>query len=519
MLLIATAVIFCSSLAYGIHLSHQSPGAAFYLLPSRAWELSTGAAMALLLPRIRAPLPVLGGVLSALGLLAIVAAITSLTEDMAYSGLVGALPVFGTALVVAGGSLSARNPVQLALSARPMVLIGLLSYSWYLWHWPVLALTRAYTLETANLATNLSCAGFALVLACASYRFVERPIRLSRPGAFARTGTTLAMGAAISLLMCLPAVTLDLWATNIADREPQYARLRAALVDRPPLRRFCHQKKPFVGLAPDSKCTVGDSRYSTVLVLWGDSHADHLSPLMERFAALSPMTPVLVHTFSACPPIASSVAGDPANTLACTQFNDAVLEEIARLRRKGLRGVVLAAKWARDFEDPQPEGGAGDADNPTGHQTSRNAESLALRVDGLTSLGMRVLLIAPSPHLPFRVPDCLARRSSRECSAARMLVDRQREESMRVLLAIQAGNPNVRVLDFDDYLCTADACPPTKDGKVLYLDDNHLTATASRALLPSAIAALDWVSDPRAEGTAVNADTAALLLTKTFLRR
>ena len=208
-----------------------------------------------------------------------------------------------------GGGIAPRNPVTLALATRPMVFLGLVSYSWYLWHWPILALARAYTLEDTGLARNLALAAVSLALAYASYRFVENPIRFNRPGPFRRTETTLLAGLVISIAMCVPAGALGLWARYSAINNPRYARLVAATNDRPPLRSACHQNPPFLGLAPPGKCTAGDRSRPVTIELWGDSHADHLSPLLQAFADSPPSTAVLVRSFTGCTPDAAARAG------------------------------------------------------------------------------------------------------------------------------------------------------------------------------------------------------------------
>lgn len=494
-LLFLILTILCTSLAWCIWSTWHTPTAAFYLLPSRAWELATGATLALLLPRVRHQAPRLGGMCSAIGVLAILIAVATLSEAMAFPGHLAALPVFGTALVVAGGNLSAQNPVQRFLSTRPMVLVGLLSYSWYLWHWPILALTRAYTLNEINLSRDLACGAVSLLLAYGSYRLVENPIRIGRPGPFRRTETTLAVGIMISLAMCLPAGALGAWAKFVGSRRAEFKPLIAAANDHPPLRSTCHQSPPFEGLADARKCTSGDSTRPTALVLWGDSHADHLSPLMQAFASVSPSTPVLVRSFTGCPPMKQLNVARSAQADACDQFNAAVLEEIAHLQGEGLRGVILSGRWLRSFGAPTLDAVPRQMDVVSRSGVTRpGMDSLAATVHSLTSLGLRVLVVAPIPEMRYDVPRCLARRSPNACSVERSAVDRQRAEVMRFLVDMTLREPNMRVVDFVEALCDSEECFSQKKDQILFLDDNHLTASASRSLLPRALSSLTWVS-------------------------
>jgi len=494
-LLVITLSILVASLAWCVTQTQANPTAAFYLLPSRAWELATGATLALWLPKVTSKNPLVGGACSFVGVSAIVLAVVALSADMRFPGYLAALPVFGTALIVIGGHLAPTNPVQNGLSTRPMVFIGLLSYSWYLWHWPLLALTRAHQLEEANLSRDLIVAALSLLLAYASYRLVENPIRFGRPGPFGRTETTLVAGVAISLIMCFPAGALGAWAKFVGSRKVEFQPLVAARNDRPPLRSKCHQNPPFVGLGPAESCVTGEGDIPPAIVLWGDSHADHLSPLMQELSALAPETRVLARSFTGCPPMAGLRVSDSRHAEACDLFNAAVFAEIKELSGNGLRGVVLAGRWLNILGAPRLEAVS---TRSTTDDISLNSpvelEQLAATVSQLTSLGLRVLVVAPMPEPRFDIPSCLARRHADDCAVERRLTDAQRRETIESLSKLESRWPGVRVFDAIDSLCNQERCLAVSNGRVVFLDDHHLTASASRALLPAATESLHWVS-------------------------
>jgi peptidoglycan/LPS O-acetylase OafA/YrhL len=504
-LLVLTVTIFLTSFVWCIRTTQVAPTAAFYLLPSRAWELATGALLALWLPRLPSATAAVGGACSFLGVAAIAFAVMTFRAEMAFPGYLAAVPVFGTALVVAGGHLAAKNPVQVLLSTRPMVLIGLLSYSWYLWHWPLLALTRAYLLEERNLTRDLGLAALSLMLAYASYRLVENPIRFGRPGPFRRTETTLAAGLVISLAMCLPAGALGAWAKLVGSKRGEFAPIIAARNDRPALRSNCHQRPPFENLTAAEKCTTGSSDTPPAVVLWGDSHADHLSPLMQSFAASSPLTSAVVRSFNSCPPLGEFRTGDARQDEACGQFNSAVLAEIKELSGNGLRGVVLSGFWLDVFGAATLQTIAAQrGGTEPSLQTPETVKSLAATVERLTSLGLKILIVAPTPVMKYEIPSCLARRRSDQCGVERTLINVQRREVTRLLLELESLWPNVHVIDFIDSLCDSKTCFATQDGQILYLDRHHLTASASRALLPAARESLLWITASGAGAAALD---------------
>ena len=490
-LLTLAAAVLAASLAWCILRTQSDPAAAFFLLPSRAWELATGAILAITLSRL-APQrrPLTGTLCSAVGLIAILAAVALLNDDMPLPGYLTIAPVFGAGLVILGGHLAGGNPVQALLSTRPMVFIGLLSYSWYLWHWPLLAFARAYGLDSRNLPRDFALALLSLLIAWLSYRWIENPIRHGRPGPFRSNRGTLKAALVITLAICVSAGLVTLWAQR-AERSPRFAALVAAKDDRPPLRSRCHQHDPFERLAPAAACTAGAHDRPPRLILWGDSHADQLSPLMQAFAESSPQTPVLSRSFSRCPPARVRIWRDPREEAACHAFNAAVMSEIATLQGEGLEGVVLAARWLRLFGAPRlyttdtgPRLLGGDLD------ASEHLAALEETVRRLTAAGLAVIVIAPIPEMPYDVPGCVARLGSGRCDLPRAAVEEQRREVLSRLLAMQQRHPRMRVLDLIDALCDASLCRAERGGIPAYLDDHHLTATASRSLLPAAREAL-----------------------------
>lgn len=487
LLMAVTAIALVVSLVWCIRTTNEDPDAAFYLLSTRAWELATGALLALWLPRVTHRSITWGTACTMIGISAILAAVYALDSALPVPGYLVTLPVFGAALVIFGGHLAERNPAQAILSTRPVVFIGLLSYSWYLWHWPMLALSRAWVIEAYGPGRDVGFALLALLLAYVSYRFVESPIRFARPGPFMRDGSTLVLGAVVSLMLCVPAIALIVSA-NQAAKNPQYARLATARDDRPPLRSVCHQEDiPFESLTPAAACTSGLLGRTPTIYLWGDSHSDQLSPLMQALAASSPAISTLSRSFPRCPPFAFYDKRNARDEAACHAFNAAVMAEIRELRARGLKVVVLSAHWLRIFKAPRVFmiRTAPGAINP-GLDSAGLVSSLSETVERLRALGLRVVIVAPLPEMPYDVPDCLARRNPEQCNVSRAVIDIQRRDVMQLLGDIQTRFPDVRILDLIESICDTSTCFAEREKRILYVDDDHLSATASRSMLPAA---------------------------------
>lgn len=175
-----TAIILAlvaASLWFAEHYLATDPMMSFYMLPSRAWELLVGSLAALYLLRRTAPISSgpLNQALSLSGLSMIVYAVLAYTEQTPFPGINAALPVIGTALIIA--ATGPRTLVGIVLGSKPFVLVGLISYSAYLWHQPILAVFKLRGFGEISTAGSILAIALTLALSVLSYRFVEKPVR------------------------------------------------------------------------------------------------------------------------------------------------------------------------------------------------------------------------------------------------------------------------------------------------------------------------------------------------------
>src|ERR1035437_350618 len=150
---------------------------AFYSSPTRAWEFAVGALLALAAPSIARVPRALASLAAGVGLILVLASGLIIDGSTQFPGWATLLPVGATALLLASGTV-AQGWLQRALSIRPLVWIGDRSYSWYLWHWPLIVLASGLGLAAS--ISGSAAAAFSLVPAALSYRYVEQPIRASR---------------------------------------------------------------------------------------------------------------------------------------------------------------------------------------------------------------------------------------------------------------------------------------------------------------------------------------------------
>jgi peptidoglycan/LPS O-acetylase OafA/YrhL len=174
---VAMALVAACSLAFSISLTRANQPWAFFSLPTRAWELAVGGLLALAAPRL-GRLPVGGrALLGWAGIGAIVFAAVTFTSATPFPGTAALVPVGGAAAVVAGGCGRPRLGAGWLLGRWPMQVIGRVSYTWYLWHWPALVLAPSIVGYALSVGGNVAVCGLALVLACMTTVLLERPLQ------------------------------------------------------------------------------------------------------------------------------------------------------------------------------------------------------------------------------------------------------------------------------------------------------------------------------------------------------
>jgi peptidoglycan/LPS O-acetylase OafA/YrhL len=328
----ALALVAAGSLALSLRLTAVSQPWAFFSLPTRAWELAAGGLVALAAPALQRLPGVAAATLGWLGLEAILWSMVQFRASTPFPGTAALFPVGGTAAVLAAGCAAPRLGPSLLLGWRPLQAGGKLSYSWYLWHWPLLILAPAVAGHPLGLGRNLGLAAASGLLAAATVKLVEDPVRFS-PWLRARLGRSLALGAGLTTVAAVAAVgtgamlpsphgqglavppaairlTPPPRAQHPTTEDPAAARLaslsapvvravaKAAAVRTVPANldpslESAHANQPrpvrdgclirWLGTA-SGPCVYGSASSRTTVVLFGDSHALQWFPALDRAA-------------------------------------------------------------------------------------------------------------------------------------------------------------------------------------------------------------------------------------------
>ena len=457
--ILGLAVLSLATSLWGVS---RYPEASFYLLPTRAWELFLGALLALgafpALERqgLREAAAVLGVVL--LGI-----AVCAFSESIPFPGAYALVPCVGAALVISAG-MHGTNRVSRLLSLRPVVFIGLISYSLYLWHWPLLSLARHLTLDPLTGVQRSAIVALSVLLASLSWRFVEQPLRRP-PGAAARGTPVFVWAGAVSAV----AVVLGTfgyrsggWPARVS---PRVQALDAAQQDFNQTRSRCHASNRHPITYADA-CVYGTPGAPTRFAIWGDSHAAELSVAMGELAA-NVQSSVRLLSYSSCPP---GLAFEHKKLAQCARHNAEVLRRMQG--DTALDVVFLVARYAGGFGEP-------------GNRFFEEYQKAAM---ALARSGKRVVLIYPWPEYPYSVPAHLARSALRGEDLARVgmtraAFDSQSGRFVTMLDRIRDGDRIGRA-DPARLLCRTAFCTTYADGKALYFDDDHLSVSGARFLAP-----------------------------------
>ena len=476
--------MFVVSLILSIVTTRDHQNFAFFLLPARIWEFAIGGMVGLAGSGFYARLRRWAEVLSVIGLGLIVYSVVTLAHGTPFPGWAALFPVVGSVFLIAGMTADEDGLVRRLLAVRPMVFIGLLSYSWYLWHWPLLSLYRIYNLGVEDIAVNTGLVVMALILAWLTYVLIENPIRVRRPGPFRNVRPTLFMGLGIALTTVAMGNGLKAWREYQKTLEINQPVVKARR-DYPPYQEACTlDANQRFGELPRERCIHGPDGSLPRILLWGDSHANHVMPtLMEAF----PDVAIYQLTMAGCPPAIGYESKVPATSKYCAEFNQRVLEAIPALRKDGLEGVVISARWPsylwrKTISISEPLANlAGDPAKMVQARLEMQS-SLDATLEVLERAGLRVLVLGPNPEMIYSPPLCIGLKRGELCNISRTVNDEFIGDPTAALAEVVSRHPNSRLAEMADFFCDADTCYAMRDEKILYIDDNHISATAARDL-------------------------------------
>ena len=441
--------------------SYFDLSATFYLLPTRAWELMVGAFLAAI-PRRSEPVQWLNETAGLCGLGLILYSAFCYTRETRFPGLAAVPPCLGAGLIIFSGTLKPTF-ISRILAWKPVVFVGLISYSLYLWHWPLLVFSKYVGVEAQSWELRLILLTISFLLAVASWKFVETPFRQRvyahrRPQVFALAGfsmmTLMVLGGGVWFLHGMPS-RLPAKVLNYYNWRNDYA--------------FRNEITPQQAAAGQfAELGAQNTNQPVEILIWGDSHAMAIAPVLDELCHRFSMRGVEA-THSATAPILGYFCIDRAHGLSekSLAFSQSVYDFIAK---KKVKAVILAALWS-NYGPP-------DLVN----------DRLTTTVQFLMSTGAKVYVVKDVPIPGFDVPRRVARTVLHKGDLANLAGSQDQYAVANHdfdLIFNHLSQIGATILDAPRCLLNTNGLYDViRDDKVLYIDSNHLTIEGSMLLSP-----------------------------------
>ncbi|WP_136621888.1 MULTISPECIES: acyltransferase family protein [Mesorhizobium] len=483
-----------ASFAACLWLTSAAPAWAFYFSPLRAWEFAAGGLATLVPVALLQHRAWLRAALGWFGLALIATAYLWLSEDLPFPGYLALLPVAGTVLVLLSGAGAEQTSKQTngqanrrtgwqafgptaALSLPPLQWIGTLSYSLYLWHWPVIVYAGMLAPDL-TVPQRLGCGVLALALSVLTYHLIENPARRGAwPAADARAFPAIALVPALALTGAGVAVA--------------YANAHLATRNIGPAQRGIEQaaEKPSIARAKDKNClldfhtvtpkpcTFGAADAAHTIVLFGDSHADHWStPLIE--AAKRNDTKVVTYLKSSCRASRLSTFNTvlKRDYIECNAWREQAISDIIRTKP---RLVVISEFSIGNLTHDMPAAGRK-------AETARWQAGLRSTLQAFSKAGVETAVIRDTPINASFAGTCVARAlwwreaPSPHCDTPR--ADAANDSTAAAERAVVASVPDTLYVDLTNHFCGPTACHVVIGGRLAFRDRHHLATAFAETL-------------------------------------
>jgi peptidoglycan/LPS O-acetylase OafA/YrhL len=496
LLAVLLAAIAAVSIHYSISVTRFDAPWAYFSLATRAWELALGALVAVSAAWL-SRMPRLVAVIGAwLGLAAIAIAAFDFNDSTPYPGSAAILPVVGAAVVIACGCRTQRGAGEL-LARRPLQHIGKLSYSWYLWHWPMLVLAAMALGHALTVPERGAVVLVSLLTAAVTFAVIENPARsFSMPNlkwfASGAALSGIAIVAAAIVLGNLPSTTGKGAAASVVRAPvatPQVAtEMRRAILtgltteDAPrnlvpqPARAHddvpsssyngCHASLFSITQGP---CVYGDAAGAHTVVLFGDSHMQQWQPAFASAGRYAHWR-VVNWTKSACPAADLTVVAAELNRVytGCNTWRALTLKRIAALKPD-----VVVVTSSEDLAAP----------SVTPAEYARSVTATLRTLEETTAA--KIVYLEDTPYPGYNMAQCVAShlQSVRSCdfSISHAYTSPARHTATKAAIEMLGG---VQIVDPAQWICVDGRCPAVVGNLLVYRDQSHISVEFSQWLTP-----------------------------------
>jgi len=484
--LLAAAVV-AASLSFSVYYTRANPAAAYFVTTTRIWELGLGGLLALLPLRTSQRLGRVG-VLGWAGLGLVIASAFALSGTTAFPGFIALLPAGGAALLILGGSAAGRRGPHRLTSVRPLVFLGGISYSLYLWHWPIIELYTAWRGHPVGKFSGPVIIVVAVLLSWLTKVWVEDRVRtasLLSGHNWRSVSTALAAALPVALVTAFLVSQPAPFTGQLGPNYPGAAALASSLtklkpeplVPSPaniPLPTYWAQGCLVAEESSIPKeCVYGDTTNPVLTVaLVGDSNAgDWFTPLQQ--IAQQRHWKLVTDLHAACPLTTTMmITALKVNYASCHSWGASVVHDLEATIKPD---VVITSDFPGEATVTHPKGGAAaQADIGAG---------MAAYWQQLQAHGMSVVEIRESPNMRFNVPDCVAKYPSAQDKCSQQ-ASKAIKPDMPSGYAVKAAGGSVPLIDMNPLICGPATCPAVVGNVLVYQDDHHLTSTYTLTTAP-----------------------------------
>jgi len=485
-----TAALVIASLAYSVHETSANAPAAYFMTTTRMWELGAGGLLALAPARLTSALAGQGW-LGWSGLALVIESAFLLTGSMAYPGLLALFPVLGAAALIAGGSAAGRGGPSRLTSGRLMVFTGGLSYSLYLWHYPLINLYTSWRGRAPGLLAGAVILVVCVLLAWLTKVFVEDKVRLA-PFFAAHKWRSLA----VALVAVVPVALAGLyiagepapWNGTLGPSYPGAAVLAGAVASVPaapvlkppdPISQRLDQTGGCLndfGASTPKECVFGDTSSPVLTVaLVGDSAAGQWFDALNAIAVRRHWK-LATELHSSCPWTSTLVLNwnGIGELTACQAWGAAVLHDLITTIRPD---VVITTEYPSLLSTP------GHPVNASPAAMAEIGAGMAQYWTQLEAVGISVTPIRETPDLVEDVPTCVDQHPA-DLAQCDVPVPAAIRPDSPVTDAAKLMNGKVTVVDANPLICGPKVCAPVVGNVLVFGDRHHLTGPYSTSTAP-----------------------------------
>lgn len=485
-------IAFIISLAASIYGVEHHPEATFYLVPTRGWELISGSILSLrALPNHTKSWQ--KNLLTSAGLALIFVSIFSYSEATPFPGAAALMPVIGAALIILSGSGGGTYAAQKILSARPLVFIGLISYSLYLWHWPLVALWKYLTFRPWNLVDSLGIIAASFVLSILSWKYIEQPFRgermllSERKLLFSFAGGVLIVFAGIGGVIVFQNGMSWRFPNTLndtiykADTGWENEHVFKNLIDQ-------YDNEDILNIKP---LIIGEATASPSYVVWGDSHSYAIKNGIA-FASKHYNLSGFITNYTCCPPLLDvEIVDTPQDEVMANKKTLAFIDT-----HQELKTVILVARWAwyAHGEGYKAEsGGFKLAANGSYDESNLKIVKTGLTktVKKLLSMDRKVILVSDVPEIGYLVPNLYFKiMQYPEIADAKDVLPTIQEYNIRQrdvqsILSELAELPGVTLIHPESLMFDKnERVKIIANDELLYRDDDHLSTAGALYVAP-----------------------------------